>query len=310
MTQLVPRPSPDGVPVLEVVSRGIPGEAGDRALAQGRLDARHGVYRPQLAGSLRGVYEQGQREVLGAAASRKRRRNPAFAWQPSGWGTGNYNATFASPNAVVNQSSLPNMAPLPNPAPPLPPGVPVYGPAVPPGVLGLGQGCYTNYDCAPGEYCHSGTCFPDVWSGGYHGRGAGAQQVESVGGRPTRFNPRFNPPTTSPGYGPRCNWHPCTGNFRNVGGWRPRLAAPEFYPQGTGGWSRPHQMFPSSMLGPLRTPARNPGPPNPGVGPTGLALAATGHVPRANGPRRARNPGTMKCSQRPLAPPDLIRRLR
>lgn len=35
-----------------------------------------------------------------------------FGAPRSGWGTGNYGMTYASPNAVVNASSLPNMAPM------------------------------------------------------------------------------------------------------------------------------------------------------------------------------------------------------
>lgn len=55
-------PGPDGIPVLHVVSSGTPGEAGDRQLFQGRLDAQYGVYRqPEFLST---VYDQGFREGL------------------------------------------------------------------------------------------------------------------------------------------------------------------------------------------------------------------------------------------------------
>ena len=192
-----------------------------------------------------------------------------------------------------------------NPAPPLPVGYPVYGPMVPPGVLGLGQRCYSPYDCAPGEYCHQGMCLPNVWAGGYHGRGAGSQQVESIGGRPVRFNPPLGSQMPQ-GLGPNCNWQPWVYPFGGAGGWAPHLAPPAAYPMGTNGWSQPHQMFTNSMLGPLRTPvpaANRTTNQNPSdVGPLALALWATGRAPNP----RARNPG-MTHTQHALAPADMIR---
>lgn len=67
MTQYFTRPSADGVPIIEMVSSGTPGEAGDIALYQGRLDAQYGIYRPHLFGNgwsdfPRNVYDQGHAE--------------------------------------------------------------------------------------------------------------------------------------------------------------------------------------------------------------------------------------------------------
>ena len=67
VTQYFTRPSPDGVPILDMISSGIPGEAGDIALYQGRLDAQYGIYRPHLFGNggsgfPRNVYDQGYAE--------------------------------------------------------------------------------------------------------------------------------------------------------------------------------------------------------------------------------------------------------
>lgn len=67
----LPQISNPSVPILEGRSQGVPGEAGDVALRQGRLDASYGVHRPELFSHefQRTIYEQGWRENQGAQAN-------------------------------------------------------------------------------------------------------------------------------------------------------------------------------------------------------------------------------------------------
>jgi hypothetical protein len=57
--------------------------------------------------------------------------------------------------------------------------IPTAYPVAPPGVYMQGQSCYSATDCAPGEYCHGGMCFPTPGV-----QNVGGQRTVSVGGRP------------------------------------------------------------------------------------------------------------------------------
>lgn len=65
---------------------------------------------PQARQQVQQVPQGGQRVAVGAMPM-------ATPWEATRamWGSGNYNAAMASPNAVVNASMLPNMAPMADP---------------------------------------------------------------------------------------------------------------------------------------------------------------------------------------------------
>lgn len=57
--------------------------------------------------------------------------------------------------------------------------IPTAYPVAPPGVYMQGQSCYSATDCAPGEYCHGGMCFPTPGV-----QNVGGQRTTSIGGHP------------------------------------------------------------------------------------------------------------------------------
>lgn len=78
---------------------------------------------------------------------------------------------------------------VPDMAPQAPMGVPTYGPGpFPTLAASYGQGCFSPYDCPPGQYCHQGVCMPSPWAGGHMGVTQEPGRDPSAGLRPRRKN--------------------------------------------------------------------------------------------------------------------------